>query len=245
VDAPNTETLQGHFASSAPDAVLPLGVPGISTNRVPHPCDGPDSESITVLLAEDRELVRGALVNLLSREQDIQVVSARQCDDELTAVALRLRPDVVVVDVDAPVARSLAAVTDLGRHLPACRIVALTPARPAGLVQRLFAAAVLGVIDRNAPAARLLEAIRGAARGELVVDVHLAIAAVVAEPCPLTARELDVLRLAAQGASGPEIAQRLHLSPGTVRNYLSKVIAKTRARTMTDAVRIARDTGWI
>src|SRR6266511_3211945 len=209
VDAPNTQTLQGRFASSASDIDSPLGVSGISTNRVPRTCDGLDSESITVLLAEDRELMRGALVSLLSREKDIQVVSARRCDDELTAVALRLRPDVVVVDVDASVSRGLAAVSDLGRHLPACRIVALTPARPVGLVQRLFTAAVLGVIDRNAPAARLLEAIRGAARGELVVDVHLAIAAVVAEPCPLTARELDVLRLATEGACGPEIAERL------------------------------------
>jgi two-component system response regulator DesR len=124
-------------------------------------------------------------------------------------------------------------------------MVALTAARPAGLVRSLFTADVLGVVDRNASAARLLEAIRGVARGEPVVDVHLAIAALAAKPSPLTPRELDVLRVAAEGASGPEIAKQLNLSPGTVRNYLSKVINKTGARTMTDAVRIARDSGWI
>jgi two-component system response regulator DesR len=206
-----------------------------------------DSKSITVLLAADRGLLRGALVSLLSREHDIQVVSALPCDEQLAQVAVQLRPDVVVVDVgvDAPVASGLATVTDLRKRLPACRMVALTAARPAGLVRSLFTADVLGVVDRNASAARLLEAIRGVARGEPVVDVHLAIAALAAKPSPLTPRELDVLRVAAEGASGPEIAKQLNLSPGTVRNYLSKVINKTGARTMTDAVRIARESGWI
>jgi two-component system response regulator DesR len=218
---------------------------GLPANQVPHPRDRPDLESINVLLVEDRELLRGALVSLLSREPDIHVVCARPCDDELAAVVLRLLPDVVVVDIDTPVTGGLATVTDLRRQLPACQIVVLTAARPAALLRGLFTADVLGVVDRNAPAARLLEAIRGAAKGELVVDLHLAIAALAAEPSPLTARELDVLCLAAQGDSGPEIAARLNLSPGTVRNYLSKVITKTRARTMSDAVRIARDSGWI
>jgi two-component system response regulator DesR len=125
------------------------------------------------------------------------------------------------------------------------QIVALAAAKPAGLVQRLLAADVMGAVDKNAPAARLLQAIRGAAKGELVVDVNLAVAALAVEPNPLTPRELEVLRLAAEGASGPEIAVKLHLSPGTVRNYLSKVINKTCARTRVDAVRIAREAGWI
>ena len=113
---------------------------------------------------------------------------------------------------------------------------------PRGTLQT---ADVLGAVDKTAPAARLLQAIRGAAKGELVVDVNLAVAALAVEPNPLTPRELEVLRLAAQGASGPEIAEALHLSPGTVRNYLSKVINKTCARTRVDAVRIAREAGWI
>lgn len=226
MDAPNLQTLRGQRDDSGQEVDPP--------------------QRIQVLLAADRGLLRGALVSLLSREPDIQVVSAGPCDDQLAQIAVRLRADVVVIDVagvDEP--GGLATVTDLRRQLPICRMVALTAARPAGLVRSLFTADVLGVVDRNAPAARLLEAIRGAARGEPVVDIHLAIAALAAKPCPLTARELDVLRVAAEGASGPEIARRLSLSPGTVRNYLSKVVNKTSARTMTDAVRIARDSGWL
>jgi two-component system, NarL family, response regulator DesR len=203
------------------------------------------SRTIKVLLAEDLDLLRSALVSLLSDEDDIEVVAALKCNDKVTQVALRLRPDVVVVDVDLPCTNGLSTVRELRRRLPDTQIVALAAAKPAGLVQRLLAADVLGAVDKNAPAARLLEAIRGAAKGELVVDVNLAVAALAVEPNPLTPRELEVLRLAAEGASGPEIAEQLHLSPGTVRNYLSKVINKTCARTRVDAVRIAREAGWI
>lgn len=204
------------------------------------------SGTIKVLLAEDMDLLRSALVSLLSEEDDIEVVAALKCNDKkVVPVALRLRPHVVVVDVDLPSTRGLATVNELRRRLPECQIVALAAAKPAGLVQRLLAADVLGAVDKNAPAARLLEAIRGAAKGELVVDINLAVAALAVEPNPLTPRELQVLQLAAEGASGPEIADRLHLSPGTVRNYLSKVISKTCARTRVDAVRIAREAGWI
>ncbi|HEV8562967.1 MAG TPA: response regulator transcription factor [Actinophytocola sp.] len=206
---------------------------------------GTRSGSIKVLLAEDLDLLRSALVSLLSEEEDIEVVAALKCNDKVTQVAMRLRPDVVVVDVDLPCTNGLSTVRELRRRLPETQIVALAAAKPAGLVQRLLAADVLGAVDKGAPAARLLEAIRGAAKGELVVDVNLAVAALAVEPNPLTPRELEVLRLAAEGASGPEIAEQLHLSPGTVRNYLSKVINKTTARTRVDAVRIAREAGWI
>jgi two-component system response regulator DesR len=206
---------------------------------------GAKPTTIKVLLAEDMNLLRSALVSLLSDEDDIEVVAALKCDKKVVPVALRLRPDVAVVDVDLPYTRGLLTVNELRRRLPECQIVALASAKPPGLVQRLLAAEVLGAVDKNAPAARLLEAIRGAAKGELVVDVNLAVAALAVEPNPLTPRELQVLQLAAEGASGPEIAEQLHLSPGTVRNYLSKVINKTCARTRVDAVRIAREAGWI
>src|SRR2546421_917828 len=200
---------------------------------------------IKVLLAEDMDLLRSALVSLLSDEEDIEVVADLRCSDKVIGVAMHLRPDVAVIDVDLPCTSGLTTVRELRKRLPHTQIVALAPAKPAGLVQRLLAADVLGAVDKNAPAARLLQAIRGAAKGELVVDVNLAVAALAVEPNPLTPRELEVLRLAAEGASGPEIAEALHLSPGTVRNYLSKVINKTCARTRVDAVRIAREAGWI
>jgi two-component system response regulator DesR len=221
-----------------------------------RPSEGPEGQvepfdsvrsgtTIKVLLAEDMDLLRSALVSLLSDEEDIEVVAALKCNDKVTQVAMRLRPDVIVVDVDLPSVNGLSTVRELRRRIPSTQIVALAAPKPPGLVQRLLAADVLGAVDKNAPAARLLEAIRGAAKGELVVDVNLAVAALAVSPNPLTPRELEVLRLAAEGASGPEIAERLHLSPGTVRNYLSKVINKTCARTRVDAVRIAQEAGWI
>jgi two-component system, NarL family, response regulator DesR len=200
---------------------------------------------IKLLLVEQLDLLRTALPCMLSGEPDLEVVAALKGHEKLVQVAQRLRPAVVVMDVDLCHSTDLTTIRELRRRLPRTQIVVLTAAKPSGLVQRLLAADVLGAVDKNAPATRLLEAIRGAAKGELVVDVNLAVAALAVEPNPLTPRELQVLQLAAEGASGPEIAERLHLSPGTVRNYLSKVINKTCARTRVDAVRIAREAGWI
>jgi two-component system response regulator DesR len=141
----------------------------------------------------------------------------------------------------------VATVRELRMKLPTTQVVALAAAKPAGLVQRVLAAEVLGVVDKNAYASadRLLEAIRGVAEGSQVVDVNLVVAALNAGPNPFTARELQVLRLAADGATGPEIATRLSLSNGTVRNYLSKVMSKTCARTRIDAIRIVKEAGWL
>src|SRR5207244_6983723 len=138
-----------------------------------------------------------ALVSLLSEEADITVVAAVKCNERVAQLAVRLRPDVVVVDVDLPGTIGLTTVRELRERLPETRIVALTAAKPAGLVQRLLATDVLGAVDKNAPATRLIEAIRGVAQGELVVDANLVVAALAVEPNPLTPRELDVLRLAA------------------------------------------------
>jgi two-component system, NarL family, response regulator DesR len=206
---------------------------------------GIDGSPIRLLLVAEMDLLRTALASLLSDEADIEVLAALKHNESLIQVAVQLRPDVVVMDVDLSHAASLSTIQELRQRLPHTQIVALVAAKPAGLVQRLLAADVLGAVDKTAPAARLLEAIRGAATGELVVDVSLAVAALAVEPNPLTPRELEILRLAADGAAGQEIAQQLHLSAGTVRNYLSKVIAKTGARTRVDAVRIAREAGWI
>ncbi|MGB3440903.1 MAG: response regulator transcription factor [Actinophytocola sp.] len=215
------------------------------TSLVPHPTEDPVSGVITVLLATDLGLLRGALVSLLSRHEDIDVVAAPECGDQVLRMALQTRPDVVVIEVDMYSGASLTVIGELRRQLPDCQIVALAEAKPAELVRRLLATDVLCAIDKNAPTPRLVEAIRGAAQGQLVVDTSLAVAALSADANPLTPREVDVLRVAAGGATGPEIAKRLYLSPGTVRNYLSNVISKTGARTRTDAIRIARDAGWV
>jgi two-component system response regulator DesR len=200
---------------------------------------------IRVLLVEDMDLMRGALVTLLSQEDDIEVVADVKCDDKVVSAALRLHPDVVVVDIDLSGEQGLTMVRELHRRIPDCQIVALAAAKPAGLLQRLLTAEVRGAVDKNAPAGRLLWAIRTVAEGERVVDANLAVAAFSAELSPFTPREQQVLRLAAEGASGREIANRLSLSNGTVRNYLSKVMTKTCARNRIDAIRIARAAGWL
>ena len=216
-----------------------------AANQVPHLSDEPAATPISVLLALNLGLLRGALVDVLSRHEDIEVVAALGRDDQVVRAALRHRPDVVVIEVDKPSGSGLTAVGALRSRLPACQIVALAAVKPACLARSLLAADVLGVLDRDASAPRLLEAIRAAANGQPVVDASLVVAALAAEFNPLTPREVDVLRMAADGASGPEIARHLYLSPGTVRNYLSNVTSKTRARSKTDAVRIARESGWV
>lgn len=220
----------------APGGMLPA-------HLAPHPRGALAAGSITVLLVEDLGLVRGALVSLLSAEQDVHVVDALSSTNPVILMAQRLRPSVIVMDID-PLVSALTLVTELRQRLPACQIVALTSAKPTGLIRCLLAADVRGAVNKNAPAAVLIEAIRSAARGQSVVDATLA-AALVSDPNPLTPRERDVLRLAAEGIARPEIAQRLSLSSGTVRNHLSRIITKTRARTTADAIRIAADAGWL
>jgi len=204
-----------------------------------------DPRSIRVLLAEDMDLLRTALVSLLSDEEDIEVIADLKCGQNAVSVALRLRPDVVVLSADQPEDQGLKTVHELRKRLPECQIVALILKRPIGLLKLLLAADVPGLIDKNATAARLLHAIRGVADGGTVIDADLVIAALTAGSNPFTPRETHVLRLAAEGASGPEIAKRLSLSPGTVRNYLSNAMNKTGARTRIDAIRIATESGWL
>ena len=204
-----------------------------------------EGRSIRVLLAEDMDLLRTALVSLLSDEEDIEVIADLKCDHKAVSVAVRLRPDVAVISADLPETQGLTTVGELRKRLPECQIVALTMKRPVGLLKRLLAMDVSGLIDKNAPAARLLHAIRGVAEGGTVIDANLVIAALSAGSNPFTPRETSVLKLAAEGASGPEIAKKLSLSPGTVRNYLSNAMNKTGARTRIDAIRIATESGWL
>jgi two-component system response regulator DesR len=201
--------------------------------------------SIRVLLAEDMDLLRTALVSLLSDEEDIEVIADLKCGQQAVSVAVRLRPDVAVIAADMPDSKGLTTVRELRKRLPECQIVALTLTRPVGLLTRLLAADVSGLIDKNTPASRLLQTIRNVADGGTVIDASLVIAALSAGRNPFTPRELAVLRLAADGASGPEIAKELSLSPGTVRNYMSNAMNKTGARSRIDAIRIATESGWL
>jgi two-component system response regulator DesR len=200
---------------------------------------------IRVLIAEDMHMIRGALVALLSLEHDIEVVAELDRGDTIVETALRTRPDVAVIDIDLPGLDGLSAADLLRDQLPACRVVVLTGLSQPGNLLRALKVHVRGFLLKDAPAAQLADAVRRVAAGQRVLDPELVAAAVETGPSPLTEREAEVLRTAEEGLTTEEIAARLHLSPATVRNYLSNAIAKTDARNRLDAIRISRDAGWL
>ncbi|MEV4161599.1 response regulator transcription factor [Nonomuraea dietziae] len=201
---------------------------------------------IRVLLAEDQHVIRGALVALLGLEQDLEVVAAVESGDDVVAAALAHRPDVAVLDIDMPGAiDGLEAAGRLRTRLPGCRTLMLTAYGKPGHLRRALDAQVDGFVLKTVPPEELAAAIRKVAAGERVLDPSLAVTAWDLADNPLTPREADVLRMAADGAEATEIATRLFLSAGTVRNYLTAIVAKLNARNRTDAARIAREAGWI
>jgi two-component system response regulator DesR len=200
---------------------------------------------IRVLIAEDMHMIRGALVALLSLEDDMEVVAELERGDQIVATAQRTQPDVAVVDIDLPGLDGLTAAAGLHAAVPECRTLILTGLSQPGNLLRALEAHVRGFIVKDAPADSLAEGIRRVAAGHRVIDPDLVAAALETGASPLTGRESDVLRAAGDGITTGEIAHRLALSPATVRNYLSNAITKTGARNRIDAIRIARDAGWL
>jgi two-component system response regulator DesR len=200
---------------------------------------------IRVLIAEDMHLIRGALVALLSLEDDMEVVAELDRGDEIVATALRTQPDVAVLDIDLPGLDGLSAAEQLHSQLPQCRALVLTGLSQPGNLLRALQVHVRGFIIKDAPADTLADGIRRVAAGERVIDPDLVAAALETGSTPLTGRETDVLRAAEDGITTEQIAAQLALSPATVRNYLSNAITKTGARNRIDAIRIARNAGWL
>lgn len=200
---------------------------------------------IRVLVAEDQDLVRGALSALLSLEPDIRVVAEVDRGDQVLPAALESSPDVALLDIEMPGADGFAAAAELRRHLPTCRVLMLTTFGRPGYLRRAMEAGASGFMLKDAPASELAVAVRRTAAGERVVDAQLAAQALSEGDSPLSVREAEVLRAAAGGASVAEVAERLFLSEGTVRNHLSSAIQKLEARNRMEAVRIAREKGWL
>jgi two-component system, NarL family, response regulator DesR len=200
---------------------------------------------IRVLIAEDMHLIRGALVALVSLEDDLEVVAELDRGDQILPTALATRPDVAVVDIDLPGLDGLTAAEQLHQRLPECRTLVLTGLSQPGHLLRALKVHVRGFIVKDAPAQTLADGIRRVARGERVIDPELVAAALETGSTPLTDREADVLRAAETGIPTDQIADRLALSPATVRNYLSNAISKVGGRNRIDAIRIARDAGWL
>jgi two-component system response regulator DesR len=200
---------------------------------------------ITVMVAEDEHLIRAALVALLELEPTIEVVAQVATGTDILPTALRVRPDVAVIDIDLPGLDGLSAAGLLHEQLPDCRTLILTSLAQPGTMRRALSAKVGGFLAKNAPATELADAIRKVAAGLRVIDQRLALEAWDTRSCPLTARELEVLRLCAEGERVTDIAAGLVLTRGTVRNYLTSAAAKLHARNRVDAIRIASDAGWM
>lgn len=200
---------------------------------------------IKVLLADDQALVRGALASMLGLEPDIEVVAEAADGAAVLPAARRTRPDVILLDVQMPGADGLDVAAALHAELPACRVVICTTFGRPGYYARAMAAGAVGFVVKDAPPEHLVDAVRRVHAGLRVVDPMLAAQSRASGPNPLSARERDVLRAAADGATVAGIAARLHLSNGTVRNHLSAAIGKTGATTRAEAAHTAEQNGWL
>ena len=202
-------------------------------------------KSTRVLLAEDQGMMRGALALLLDLEDDIEVVAQVSAGDRIVDEALAARPDIALLDIELPGRSGLDAAAELRQRLPSCQVLILTTFGRPGYLRRAMEAGAAGFLVKDGPVEELADAIRRVLRGERVIDPALAAAALSAGPSPLTPREQDVLNAAADGATVADIAGRVFLSESTVRNYLSAAIGKTGTRNRIEAVRAARQNGWL
>jgi two-component system response regulator DesR len=200
---------------------------------------------IRLLLADDQALVRGAIASLLDLEDDLEVVAQVGRGDEVLDAARASRADVALLDVEMPGLDGIAAARLLRAEFPSCRALVVTTFGRPGYVRLALEAGASGFVVKDTPSGQLADAVRRVAAGQRVVDPGLAAESLAAGPSPLSARETDVLLAVRAGNSSSEVASRLHLSEGTVRNHLSSAIGKTGARNAAEAARIAAENGWL
>lgn len=200
---------------------------------------------ITVLLADDENLIRDALASLLSLEDDLEVVARAATGDEAIAMAIKYRPDVAVLDLQMPGPDGIQVAQQLTDRVPGCRSVIVTSHGRPGDLKRALGRGVRGFLPKTTSAQTLAEVIRTVAAGGRYVDPGLAAEAIAAGDSPLTAREADLLALAADGMPIGEIAARTALAVGTVRNHLSAAVTKLGVSNRHEAARVARSKGWI
>lgn len=200
---------------------------------------------IRTIIADRIALIRAGLVACIAQEGDIEVVAELDCSEPVLPIVSSLRPDVAVIDDDIACHDGFAVVRALYAAAPSCRtLIMATRPHPRDL-RKAVAAHATGFVLKDTSPANISEAIRQVAKGMKALDPDLAFAALDASANPMTPRECDVLRVAAEGASTAEIARQLCLTAGTVRNHISSVIAKIGARNRVDAIRIADHSGWL
>jgi two-component system response regulator DesR len=199
---------------------------------------------ITVVVADDEEMIRSAIVSLLGMEEGLVVVAEAANGTDAVALARRHRPDVVLLDLEMPPTDGLDTAAEILAGVD-CRAVLMTRHARPGILRRALATGVQGFVPKSSPVSTLARAIRDVAAGQRYIDGEIAAAALSTESCPLTDRELDVLRLTRQNAAVADIARALHLAEGTVRNYLSAAMTKTDTTSRHAAATAAWENGWI
>ncbi|WP_091188212.1 response regulator transcription factor [Paenibacillus catalpae] len=197
-----------------------------------------------VLVAEDQGMLRGALSALLDMEEDIEVIGQAEDGEQALEMIRSLKPDLCVMDIEMPKLSGLDVAERLGADRHPCLVVILTTFSRSGYFQRAMKAGVKGFLLKDSPIDELSAALRNVYRGKRAVSPELALSFWEAEN-PLTEREREVLRLAREGKTANEIAAKLFLSAGTVRNYLSEAIQKLDAKNRIDAIGIAEKNGWL
>ena len=200
---------------------------------------------IRILIAEDQALVRGALAALLGLESDFAVVGLAADGRQALALCVEHAPDIVLTDIEMPHMTGLELATCLAERGAASRVMIVTTFGRSGYLRRALAAGVRGYLLKDAPADTLAAAIRTVHAGGRAVAPELALESWGGAQDPLSERERQVLRLAGEGRSSADIARQVHLSEGTVRNYLSEAISKLGAANRIEAYRMARDAGWL
>src|ERR671911_1978762 len=199
---------------------------------------------IRILIADDEDLLRGSLTALLALEEDIEVVAEASTSTDAVRLSREHRPDIAVLDLEMPPADGLHAAEEIRAELPTHIVLVTRHARP-GVLRRALSAGVSGFVPKTTSAAKLAEIIRDVAAGRRYVDPDIAASALTEDDCPLTDRELEVLRESRTGASVIEIAAQVHLAPGTVRNYLSSAMSKLGVSSRHAAAHRAWEEGWI
>ena len=212
---------------------------------MPQPPPKPIISPISVVLAEDQTMVRGALAALLELEPDIRVLGQGANGREAHRLVQSLHPDVLVTDIEMPEMTGLELASALKQADCRTRVIILTTFARPGYLRRALDAGARGYLLKDRPASELADAVRRVHNGLRAIDPDLAAEAWTADPDPLSDRERQILQRAGDGRSSAEIAAELRLSEGTVRNYLSEAIAKLGATNRTDAARIARTRGWL
>ena len=200
---------------------------------------------IRILLAEDQTLVLGAMAALLRLEPDFEVVATATNGREALALCGQLAPDIVLTDIEMPLMTGLELAAQLKEERLPARVIVVTTFGRSGYLRRALAAGVRGYLLKDAPVDALAAAIRAVHGGGRAIAPELALESWSGGQDPLTERERQVLRLAGEGRSSGDIARQVHLSEGTVRNYLSEAISKLGAGNRVEAYRLARDAGWL